>query len=211
VHSFTAKAVDVAGNTSASSTALAVTVDTQAPLSPTLTNGSATSLIGKGEAGAIVTVSDGTSTIATATVGAAGNWNMSFLAGVAPRTLTATEVDKAGNPNPGPGSKALVGTLLSDTLTSTSGSELLIGGASSDTFSFGALFGQDIIADFAVSGAAHDVINFHANTVLNNFANVLSHTTAGGTGAVIRLDASNTLTLTNVSKAALTSADFTFA
>jgi hypothetical protein len=47
--------------------------------------------------------------------------------------------------------------------------------------------------------------------VLNNFANVLSHTAAVGTGVVISLDANNTVTLNNVGKNSLSAADFSFA
>ena len=97
-----------------------------------------------------------------------------------------------------------------DTLTSTAGNDLLVGGAGADTFSFAATFGHDVIADFAVSGAAHDIINFSGSSTLNTFANVLSHTTKVGSGVVITQDAGNTLTLNNVTKDSLTSADFTF-
>jgi hypothetical protein len=73
------------------------------------------------------------------------------------------------------------------------------------------VLGQDIIADFAASGTAHDVINFHGNASLNSFASVLSHTTMVGASAVISLDSNNNITLNNVSKIFLTSADFSFA
>jgi hypothetical protein len=48
------------------------------------------------------------------------------------------------------------------------------------------------------------------NGVLNSFANVLAHTTQTATGVVIS-DGTNTLTLNNVTKTSLTSADFGFA
>jgi hypothetical protein len=207
----TAKAVDTAGNVSATSAALAVTVDTQSPIAPSFASGGATTLAGKGEAGAIVTVLDGKNTVGTATVGSGGNWNMSFIASLAPRTFTAIETDRAGNASPVASTGVLVGTSASETLTGTAGSEFFIGAASSDKFSFDALFGQDIIADFAAAGGAHDIINFHGSAVLNSFPNVLSHTAAVGTGVVISLDTNNTLTLNNVSKNSLTAADFTFA
>jgi Ca2+-binding RTX toxin-like protein len=103
-----------------------------------------------------------------------------------------------------------VGGSGADTLTSTAGNDLLIGGGGADTFSFAANFGKDIIADFAVSGAVHDIIKFSGNSVLNSFANVLSHAVNVGSGVAISQDASNTLTLNNVAKTNLTSADFTF-
>jgi Ca2+-binding RTX toxin-like protein len=99
---------------------------------------------------------------------------------------------------------------LQQRVTGTAGSDLFIGGAGADTFSFAGLSGTDIIADFAAAGAAHDIINFHGSSVLNSFANVLSQTTQVGTGVVISQDASNTLMLNNTTKASLTSANFTF-
>jgi hypothetical protein len=80
-----------------------------------------------------------------------------------------------------------------------------------DTFSFASLFGRDIIADFTPGGGSHDIINFHAISALNTFDNVLNHTVQAGSGVVISQDASNTLTLNNVTKASLVTADFTFA
>jgi Bacterial Ig-like domain/Bacterial Ig domain len=209
VHSISAKAADASGNISAASNALSVTVDTLPPGTAAFTGGTATSLNGKGEAGDTVTVFSGTTSLGTATVGTAGNWNLAFIAGASVRTLTAVQSDKAGNLSPTSG-LALVGTSTANTLTSTSGNEFMVGAAGADTFMFGAAFGNDVIADFAAAGTAHDIINFQASSVLNTFANVLSHTTQVGTGSVISLDVNNTLTLNNVSKTNLTSADFTF-
>jgi serralysin len=210
VHSITDKADDVAGNVSASSTALGVTIDTQAPVAPTLTGGSTTTLIGKGEAGATVSLSDGTYTIGTATVGSGGNWSMSFVASATQRGLVAAQIDKAGNTGAISSGQALIGTGAADTLAGGPGNDLLIGGAGADVFSFGATFGQDIITDFAAGGTAHDIINFQGSAVLNSFANVLSHTTAVGSGVMISLDANNTLTLANIAKSNLSSANFAF-
>jgi hypothetical protein len=67
-----------------------------------------------------------------------------------------------------------------------------------------------VIADFAATGNAHDIINFHANSVLNSYANVMSHAVQVGSGVVVTQDANNVLTLNNVNRSALTSADFTF-
>jgi Ca2+-binding RTX toxin-like protein len=105
----------------------------------------------------------------------------------------------------------LVGTSGADTLTSTAGSDLLVGGAGADTFSFGSIFGRDVIADFAVAGAAHDIINFQAGGILNSFATVMAKAVQVGTGVVITQDADNVLTLNNVTRTALAAADFSFA
>jgi hypothetical protein len=75
---------------------------------------------------------------------------------------------------------------------------------------FSSQFGHDVIADFAASGLTHDRINFHGNSVLNSFTNVMSHATQVGSGVVISMDANDTLTLNNVSRTSLTAADITF-
>jgi Ca2+-binding RTX toxin-like protein len=185
-------------------------VDTVAPGAPTFTGGSATTLAGKGEAGATVSLLNGTNSIGTATVGSGGNWNMAFTASATPRALVAVEADKAGNTSAISSGQVLVGTSAADTLTGGSGNDLFIGGAGADTFMFSAAFGLDIIADFSAGGSAHDIINFQGSSVLNSFANVLSHTTAVGSGVAISLDSNNIVTLNNISKGSLTSANFAF-
>ncbi len=80
------------------------------------------------------------------------------------------------------------------------GNDFMIGGAGADTFVFGAAFGNDVIADFAAAGAAHDIIDFHAISTLNSFASVQSHTTQVGSASVISDGSGNTLTLNNVSQ-----------
>jgi serralysin len=186
-------------------------MDTQAPLAPTFTGGSATALAGKGEAGASVTVSNGASSLGTDTVGSNGTWNMSFIASATPRSFIATQTDKAGNTSLASGGQAQIGTTAANTLTGTAGDDLFIGGSGADTFWFDSISTQDIIADFAATGAAHDIINFHGNAVLNSYASVLSRTTTLGSAVVISADANHSLTLNNVNKANLTAADFTFA
>jgi hypothetical protein len=210
VYNVTAQAVDVAGNLSAQSTARTVTVDTTAPAGPAFSGGNATTLRGTGEAGATVTILNGGAAVGTATVGSAGNWSWSFIGGLTPLTFAALQTDKAGNIGPTTVGSALIGTSGNNTLTSTAGNDVLIGAGGTDKFVFNAAFGQDIITDFAATGSAHDIINFHGSAVLNSFANVLADTTQTATGVVIS-DGTNTLTLNNVTKTALTAADFSFA
>jgi Ca2+-binding RTX toxin-like protein len=207
-HSITAKAADALNNVSAVSSTLPVTVDTVAN-APVIAGGTASTLTGTGEANATVTILNGATTLGTATVSSGGKWSWSFVASGSVRTLTAFQTDVAGNKS-GASNSVPVGGSGADTLTSTAGNDLLIGGGGADTFSFAANFGKDIIADFAVSGAVHDIIKFSGNSVLNSFANVLSHAVNVGSGVAISQDASNTLTLNNVAKTNLTSADFTF-
>jgi Bacterial Ig-like domain/Bacterial Ig domain len=209
-HGITATATDSLGNVSVSSSVLSVTIDTVAPAAPQITGGTASNLKGTGEPGATVTILDGTSTVGTATVTSGGSWSWSFTASKATRSLTAVQTDKAGNRSPVSNETAQVGTSGANTLTSTASNELLIGGAGADTFLFGPTFGLDVIADFAASGFAHDVIDFHGNPVLNSFANVMSHAVQVGSGVVITSDAQDTLTINNVTRSSLTSSDFRF-
>jgi Ca2+-binding RTX toxin-like protein len=209
VHSITVKAVDAAGNTSNASPVASITVDTTMPAAPALTAGTATRLTGTGEAGATVSIISNATTLGTATVGAAGSWNWTFVAPSTALTVSVVQTDKAGNAG-APSGQAIIGTAGANTLTGSGGTNLLIGGAGADTFVFAAGFGNEIIADFAVAGTAHDFINFQGNAVLNSFANVLANATQVGTATVIAGGAGDTLTLNNVTRTALVAADFRF-
>ena len=189
--------------------ALAVTIDTTTPGAPAFTGGNTTTLRGTGEAGATVTILNGATTVGTATVGSGGNWSWSFIGGPTPLKFAALQTDKAGNIGSTTVGSAQIGTSGNDTLISTAGNDVLIGAGGPDTFSFGAAFGRDIITDFVATGAAHDIVNFHGSAVLNSFANVLADATQTATGVVIS-DGVNTLTLNNITKNAVTAADFTF-
>lgn len=119
VHSLTATSTDTAGNTSAASTALSVTIDTAAPAAPStpdlnaasdagssntdnITNDTTPQLDGTAEAGATIAITssiDGA--VGTGTADGSGNWSISTSAlsdGV--HTLTATATDTAGNVSP---------------------------------------------------------------------------------------------------------------
>lgn len=210
VHTIGAQAVDVAGNVSALSGTLAVTLDTATPAAPQFVSGSLTRLNGSGEAGSSIVLLDGGATLGTANVGSAGNWSISFIAGTTPRLLTAYQVDAAGNVGALATGAAVLGTAGADTLAGTAGDDLFIGGNGADVFSFAAGFGNDLIADFVATGSAHDVVNFHAIAGLASYADVLGHASATATGVVIGLDAGQSLTLAKASLATLTASDFTF-
>ena len=210
VHSITVKAMDAAGNTSTASRVASVTIDTTSPAAPALTAGTATRLTGTGEAGATVSIINNAATLSTATVGAAGNWNWTFVAPSTALTVSVLQTDKAGNAG-APSGQAIIGTAGANTLTGGGGTKLLIGGAGADTFVFAPGFGKEMIADFAVAGGAHDVVFFQGNAVLNSFANVLANATQVGTATVIAGGGGDTLTLNNVTRTALVAADFRFA
>jgi hypothetical protein len=117
VHVLTVTATDGAGNESAASSDFTITVDTVAPLAPVITsvddnispvtgpvaNGAATNdttptVTGTAEAGSIVTLKNGNTTLGTATADAGGQWTFtpsSLAQGT--YSLTATATDSAGN------------------------------------------------------------------------------------------------------------------
>ena len=116
LHSLYARVTDVAGNTSVASASVTVTVDTIAPTAATLsasnnngatatqilnngiTNDSTPALNGTAEAGARVTISDGTTVLGSVTAGSNGQWSFitPTLADGA-HTLSVIATDAAGN------------------------------------------------------------------------------------------------------------------
>src|SRR4029077_2250794 len=111
-HSLTATATDAAGNNSAASAALGVTIDTTAPVAPSitsfstdsgtvgdgLTNDNTLTLTGTAEANSTVKVFDGATLLGSAIANGAGAWSYTtaVLADGA-HSLTATATDAAGN------------------------------------------------------------------------------------------------------------------
>ena len=102
-HTLTAKATNSSGQTSAASSALAVTVDTKAPVAPAIagdTVNSANQVVvnGTAEAGSNIKVYDGTTQVGTATTNANGSWTVTTSAlPVGSHILIATATDAAGN------------------------------------------------------------------------------------------------------------------
>jgi hypothetical protein len=173
-------------------------------------NGSVT-LSGTAQASTQVSVLDGTAKIGTATVAANGTWSFITSKNLSNTVhiFTATDTDSSGNVS-GTSGTAQLGSSLADKLSSTAGNDVFAGDGGANTFSFAAYFGNDVITDFVQSGSHHDVINFKGNSVLNSYAAVVSHASNTSLGVVIRQDANNSLTLLDLSKGDLRSADFTF-
>ena len=111
-HNLTATATDAAGNTGAASTALAVTIDTTAPVAPTvssfstdsgvsgdgITNDNTLTLTGTAEANSTVKVYDGATLLGTVTANGTGAWSYTTAAlSNGAHSLTATATDAAGN------------------------------------------------------------------------------------------------------------------
>ncbi len=107
------------------------------------------------------------------------------------------------------GANRLSGLAGNDRLVGGAGNDSMDGGAGADSFVFGTGFGKDTVTGFAPMGAGHDTIDF-STSVFANFGAVQSHMVQSGLNVVITLDAANTVTLTGVTLASLTSADFTF-
>lgn len=104
------------------------------------------------------------------------------------------------------GNDYLYGHGGNDTLDGGAGRDVLFGGAGNDRFLFTAGFGRDTISDF-VDG--EDTIAF-ASSVFATFAAVQSASTQVGADVNITFDASNVVTVKNITLASLTSADFLF-
>ncbi len=114
-HSITAKATDKAGNASAASTAIKVTVDTTAPDVATVLNlaneddtgasntdnvttkTSGLTINGLAEVGAKVELFDGTTSLGTATVGTSGIFALDISLADGTHSITAKVTDVAGN------------------------------------------------------------------------------------------------------------------
>ncbi len=105
VHQITSVAIDPAGNASAQSTPLVLTIDSSAPNSPifTTTSGPTSNaqppISGTGEPGSTITLYDGTTPIGTAIVNANGSWSITPTSPLAEGThnFTTTATDGAGN------------------------------------------------------------------------------------------------------------------
>ncbi|MGY4594585.1 hypothetical protein ACVWXL_002331 [Bradyrhizobium sp. GM22.5] len=102
-HTLAATATNSSGQTSASSSALAVTVDTKAPTVPTIVSHTVNSanqavMSGNAEASSVVKVFDGTTQIGTATTNSSGVWAYTTAALAAgSHSLSAKAMDVAGN------------------------------------------------------------------------------------------------------------------
>src|SRR4029078_9872015 len=111
-HTLTATATDVAGNTSAASSALSVTIDAAAPVVPSITafstdsgtagdaitNDNTLTLSGSAEANATVKVYDGATLLGNVTADGAANCSYTTAAlANGGHSLTATATDVAGN------------------------------------------------------------------------------------------------------------------
>jgi hypothetical protein len=168
-HNLTITDSDAAGNTSAASTALSLTIDTTAPTAASITgdaivNTNEIALTGTAEANSIVKLYDGATLLGDATANGSGAW--SYTTGTlasATHSLTATATDAAGNT--GAVSSAL------DVTVDTSQTAIA---ATPDSYMLG-LRGTALLAG---TSEANSSISIHDG----NTGTMLGQTTASSTG-----------------------------
>ncbi len=184
-HSLTATATDAAGNTGVASAALGVTIDTTAPVAPSIasfstdsgtvgdgiTNDNTLTLTGTAEANSTVKVFDGATLLGSATADGTGAWSYTTAAlANGAHSLTATATDAAGN-------TGVASAALSVTIDTTAPVAPSIASFSTDS----GTVGDDITNDntLTLTGTAE------ANSTVKVFdgATLLGSATANGTGA----------------------------
>jgi len=109
------------------------------------------------------------------------------------------------------GNASVASTLVAgsgaDTLyvTGTAGA-IMTGGAGPDTFVFPNIMGNDEVTNFST---AKDTLQFNA-TLFSNFSAAMQNASQVGANTVFTIDANNSVTLDNVTKASLTASNFHF-
>jgi hypothetical protein len=173
-----------------------------------------TILSGTAEANSSVSVFDGAALIGTVAADSAGKWSLPTKLANGTHSFTETSTD-------GQNTASSVGTTLyaqtshnllqgdfkNDVLIAGPG-DTLVGGGGHNTFVFNPSFGKDTIQDFDVT---KDVLAFASSLFANATpSQVLSQTHNSNAGAVIVVDAHDTVTLTGVTVAQLHASDFQF-
>ncbi len=174
VHAITARATDAAGNISASSSALAVTItvpDTVPPAAPTLavTDGVFSNrpvLSGTSEAYARIDLFDGVTKLGTTTATASGAWTYTpDLLANGSHNITAQATDAAGNASQLSAAATVAiasllnrtGTAGADTIGATAGNNYIDGGNGTDTVIFSGNRANFTIAKTGASTGAYTV------------------------------------------------------
>jgi hypothetical protein len=88
------------------------------------------------------------------------------------------------------------------TLAGTSGNDTIIGGGQDQTFSFTGAFGHDTLADFN-SHIAGDTLSLSGAAFINNFTQLLAATTFSASGAIITVDANDTISIPGLNHATM--------
>lgn len=108
-------------------------------------------------------------------------------------SLTGNSGDNALSGNRG--NNKLSGKAGEDTFYAGAGKDKLTGGADSDTFVFRKGDGHDRVADFALPGSGHDVIDLHFLSAFKTFDDVLAAAKDTADGVVLTLGKGDSLTL----------------
>jgi Ca2+-binding RTX toxin-like protein len=109
----------------------------------------------------------------------------------------------------GSGNDTLNGNAGVDKLVGGAGNDTITGGVGNDVFMFRSGFGQDTITDFSAGQGAGDVVEFY-DGLIDDFAELQQMSTQVGSGVVITVDGSNSITLQNTVLANLDQDDFRF-
>src|SRR5262245_57011824 len=172
-----------------------------------------TTLSGTGEANSTITISDGGKPLGTLTAAADGTWSFqAYLTPKGTQSFTETSIDGWGHTASSAG-VTLYSQAANQSLQGGSGNDVLIGApndilkgnAGSDTFVFNKSLGKETIIDF---DASQDTLAFdHTLFAHATAAQVLSQAHDTSAGAVIGVDAHDTVTLTGVTVAQLQAAE----
>jgi hypothetical protein len=212
-HSFSATASDAAGNVSAASSVLAVTVDTVAPSAPTIstyssdsgiagdgiTNDNTLTVIGAATAGSTVSIYDGATLLGSAIANGTGGW--SFTTGAladATHSFTARASDAAGN-------ASAASAALSVTIDTVAPGAPAIVSFSTDSGTVGDRITNDNTLTLTGTAAASSTLSIYDGATL------LGTTASNGAGAWsfttgVLSDATHSLTATATDSAANVSA-----
>jgi len=171
-----------------------------------------TTLSGAAEANSSVSVFDGTKLIGIVAVASDGTWSLQTnVKGNTVHSFTETSTDLAGHITPSAG-VTLYSPASNKTLTGGDGNDvligapkdILIGGLGADTLVFNPNFGKETVKDYNVN---QDVLAFSHILFTNDTASqVLSQTHDSKAGAVIAVDAQDTIALVGVTVAQLQAA-----
>jgi Ca2+-binding RTX toxin-like protein len=110
----------------------------------------------------------------------------------------------------GGGADTIIGNGGDDVLSGDDGNDILTGGIGADTFKFSTGHGQDTITDFVAGAGIADVIELSLGSAFDSLSEVLAAAVQSGTNTIITFDASNKITLNNLTKTALVVDDFVF-
>nr|WP_321985504.1 Ig-like domain-containing protein [uncultured Lichenicoccus sp.] len=216
-NSLTATQTDVAGNVSAASGALKLTIDSTAPAAPGapllatasdsgtqgdgITNDATPSITGTGSAGDTVTLYDGSAIIGAAKVAANGTWSItSSMLPAGTNSLTATQTDVAGNIS---GASAALSLTIDTAAPAAPGTLALAAGSDSGTQGDGIT--NVITPTITGTGTAGDTVTLHDGSAVIGTTTVAANGTWSVTSGMLAAGA-NSLTATQTDAAGNVSA-----